>query len=293
MANKLRYTEKFFSVQGEGRYSGVPSIFLRMFGCNFRCKNFNRQGKDYLSADTKYNPEVKEIINNLKQYKTLDDLPLVKTGCDSYAAVYPDFKNFAHKQSVDDLMTEMVELLPNKKWGDCHLVITGGEPLLGWQRAYIDLLSHPKATGLKELTFETNGTQYLTNEFSDYLIFDWLSFNGRDRNSLTFSVSPKLSCSGESRENAINPEVILDYQSIGFTYLKFVVGTETDVNEALEVIDIYRKAGFRGPVYLMPTGGTIETYNLTKGNISALALKHGLRFSDRLHISLFGNKWGT
>ena len=37
---KLRYSEAFYSVQGEGKYVGVPSVFLRTFGCNFRCTNF-------------------------------------------------------------------------------------------------------------------------------------------------------------------------------------------------------------------------------------------------------------
>jgi organic radical activating enzyme len=37
---KLRYSEAFYSVQGEGKFVGVPSVFLRTFGCNFRCMNF-------------------------------------------------------------------------------------------------------------------------------------------------------------------------------------------------------------------------------------------------------------
>ena len=36
---KLRYSEAFYSVQGEGKFLGVPSVFLRTFGCNFRCMN--------------------------------------------------------------------------------------------------------------------------------------------------------------------------------------------------------------------------------------------------------------
>ena len=48
MENKekqLRYSEAFYSVQGEGKFVGVPSVFLRTFGCNFRCMNFGTDEK--------------------------------------------------------------------------------------------------------------------------------------------------------------------------------------------------------------------------------------------------------
>ena len=43
--DKLRYSEIFYSVQGEGRFVGVPSVFFRVFGCNFNCHGFG-QGRD-------------------------------------------------------------------------------------------------------------------------------------------------------------------------------------------------------------------------------------------------------
>ena len=42
---QLRYSEAFYSVQGEGKFVGVPSVFLRTFGCNFRCMNFGTDEK--------------------------------------------------------------------------------------------------------------------------------------------------------------------------------------------------------------------------------------------------------
>ena len=39
---KIRYSEIFKSVQGEGRFVGVPSVFFRTFGCNFHCHGFGQ-----------------------------------------------------------------------------------------------------------------------------------------------------------------------------------------------------------------------------------------------------------
>jgi organic radical activating enzyme len=183
-----------------------------------------------------------------------------------------------------------MDILPHKRWLDEHLVITGGEPLLGWQRAYPDLLSNSKMTSLKEITFETNGTQELSNEFKEYLN-KWKMH--REKNALTFSVSPKLSISGEKWEEAIRPEVIRQYESVGFVYLKFVVASEEDVAEAEKAVKEFRAGGFRGPVYLMPCGGVESLYNMNAKNVAIAAMNRGWRYSDRLQVPLFKNEWGT
>jgi 7-carboxy-7-deazaguanine synthase len=106
-------------------------------------------------------------------------------------------------------------------------------------------------------------------------------------------VSAKLSCSGESREDAIRPDVVMQYQEVGHTYLKFVISAEQDAEEALEVLEIYRREGFTGDVYLMPVGGVESVYSLNNRRVAELAMKHGLRYSDRLQVPLFKNEWGT
>jgi hypothetical protein len=145
---------------------------------------------------------------------------------------------------------------------------------------------------LKELTFETNGTQMLSEEFEEYLFQEWTRF-GRDYDKLTFSVSPKLSVSGETKEDALKPDVIAQYQKLGYTYLKFVIANESDLEEAEEWIQEYKKAGFNGPVYFMPVGGVEDVYKLNNKTVAELALKRGYRYSDRLQIPLFKNAWGT
>ncbi len=280
----IKVSELFYSIQGEGRYMGVPSVFLRTFGCNFECNGFGM-------AKGETSLERVAVAINAENYKDYKSLPLVSTGCDSYASWDPAFKHLSPVLTTDSIVSSIMDMLPGKRWQDEHLVITGGEPLLGWQRAYPELLTHEKMKPLKELTFETNGTQELTKEFRRWLHNDWHHDKGYF--SVTFSVSPKLSISGEKWEDAIKPDIIAQYDEYGFTYLKFVIATKEDAEEAEEAVSLYRKAGFNGPVYLMPCGGVESLYNLNARNVATEAMNRGWRYSDRLQVPLFKNEWGT
>lgn len=281
--SKIKIAELFYSIQGEGRYMGVPSVFLRTFGCNFKCAGFGMPRGELSN-------EAENI--DATQYTEYKSLPLVSTGCDSYASWDVRFKHLSPLLSTDAIADGIVDTLPYKEWRDEHLVITGGEPLLGWQRAYPDLLDHPKMQGLTELTFETNGTQKLSEDFKSYLKFDWLGNALRPR-EVTFSVSAKLPCSGEKWEDAICPEIVKEYEEVGTTYLKFVIANEQDFADAECAIGAYRAAGFRGHIYLMPVGGVESVYAMNNKNVALLAMEHGLRYSDRLQVPLFKNEWGT
>ena len=286
--SKIKVAELFYSIQGEGRYMGVPSVFLRTFGCNFTCDGFG------MPSGKKSN-ERNEVAANVKQFKTYKDLPLVSTGCDSYASWDPRFKHLSPVLTTDAIVDTVVDMLPHKKWEDEHLVITGGEPLLGWQRSYPDLLSHEKMLGLRELTFETNGTQELDTKFRHYLL-DWTlspKWGKRGYNALTFSVSAKLSVSGEKWEDAIKPEVVVSYEQVGYTYLKFVIASAQDAVEVQHAVKEYRGAGFKGPVYVMPVGGVESVYAMNNKNVAIMAMNNGWRYSDRLQVPLFKNEWGT
>ena len=236
--SNIKISELFYSIQGEGRYMGVPSVFLRTFGCNFKCAGFGMP-KGEVSK------EVEDIAARVHYYNDYKKLPLVSTGCDSYASWDPRFKHLSPVIATDSIVDSICDILPHGRWMDEHLVITGGEPLLGWQRAYPDLLSHEKMKSLKEITFETNGTQELSQDLTIFL-HQWKI--NREKNALTFSVSPKLSISGEKWGEAICPSIIRKYEDVGFVYLKFVVATEDDVLEAEKAVKEYRTAGFRGPV---------------------------------------------
>ena len=296
---KLRYSEAFYSVQGEGKFVGVPSVFLRTFGCNFRCMNFGtnekrdrwQQHKDGI----KHNAEVAELIAKdvHKTTKDFNDLPIIHTGCDTYASIYPEFKHFNKLAEVDEVVEHLLSLTPNGKWTqdngqDIHLIMTGGEPLLAWQKLYIDLFEHPRMQDLKNVTFETNTTQPLHDDFFNYL-------TDQDRFTVTWSCSPKLSVSGEPWETAILPDVAREYSLVDGSdlYLKFVVASQDDFDEVTRAVEAYRDAGVQCPVYLMPLGGRSEEYNLNVKDVAEACMERGWRFTPRLHISLFGNAWGT
>ena len=75
--------------------------------------------------------------------------------------------------------------------------------------------------------------------------------------------------------------------------MKFVIENEQDAEEALDAVKEYRLAGFDGPVYFMPVGGDEGTYRLNNRAVADLAMRNGLRYSDRLQVPLFKNEWGT
>jgi organic radical activating enzyme len=196
-------------------------------------------------------------------------------------------------KTVDEVVEHLLSLTPNGKWvqdngQDVHLIFTGGEPLLGWQKFYIELLKHPKMADLKNVTFETNTTQKLQPAFAEYL-------NNQKQFEITWSCSPKLSVSGESWSTAIQPAIANSYASISNSnlYFKFVVADRQDIEEAGKANEEYRNAGLDAPVYLMPLGGRSEEYNLNVKDVADICMERGWRFTPRLHISLFGNAWGT
>ena len=301
--NKLRYSEMFYSLQGEGRYVGVPSLFLRLFGCNFECAGF---GQDRDKSNWLYDDMMPHNQNH-PDVKTLADLPVPHVGCDSS---FSWGKKWAHLAEYDDIDT-LVKKMDVKWTGDkeyhrsptafalspctlqndsVHLVITGGEPLLkGFQPALRELITHPEVH-TRFVTFETNGTQIFTPDNSH----EYIRRYGVNKNSgVTWSVSPKLSNSGEKWEEAIRPEALASYNAwpYSYLYLKFVVRDEEDMKEVHEAVREYDHARINiDAIYIMPETGV---FSKSDTEIAQLALKYGYKYSPRLQINLFGNEWGT
>jgi len=308
--NKLRYSEMFYSLQGEGRYVGVPSVFLRLFGCNFECRGFG-QDRD----KSKWLPEAQMPHNtDYPDVKSIVDLPVPQLGCDSSFSWGKKWGHLAKHEDIDTIVKKMNETVnwygqKERMEGDIsaalkqddavHLVITGGEPLLkGFQQGVFELMAHPDLL-TRYVTIETNGTQIFSpyDYFAghNYMFPDHHRKFGVNKNAgITWSVSPKLSNSGESWSEAIRPEALASYNAwpYSYLYLKFVIRDEYDLVEVEQAISEYDKAGVNiCAVYLMPEGAV--DHQMEELKIAKIALKHGYKYSPRLHLNLFGNEWGT
>ena len=67
---KFRVTEVFYSVQGEGQFVGVPSVFLRVFGCNFKCEGFGMPVGEPSKERLNINPnDYYKFLKNNKLFK--------------------------------------------------------------------------------------------------------------------------------------------------------------------------------------------------------------------------------
>ena len=66
-----------------------------------------------------------------------------------------------------------------------------------------------------------------------------------------------------------------------------------DAEDAFRAAEEFKKAGFKGHVYLMPVGGVESVYQLNNKAVALMAMKKGWRYSDRLQVPLFKNEWGT
>jgi 7-carboxy-7-deazaguanine synthase len=295
---KIKVSESFYSIQGEGVYTGAPSIFLRTFGCNLTCESFGMPAGE--KSTQRFDIRIEDILQS-GTAKSIHDLPLVSTGCDSYASWDVRFKDLSPIKTTDQVADELTALLPSPGWGSVHLIITGGEPLLGWQRAYVELFEHEKLNTLRNITFETNGTQKLHDDIREYIVSDAIKISdssystpGIEPKRFNFSVSPKLSASGEDPAIAIQPDIVASYSGIADVNLKFVCNTEEHIIEALDVVSQYEAAGLKHHnIWIMPEGGMTTRYNENAKPMAELCMKYKLNYSPRLHVDLFGNNHGT
>ena len=294
---KYYYSEIFHSIQGEGHYTGTPTAWIRFFLCNLQCNGFGQ--KDPTDPNTYELPFQDFDVDSVKK---VEDLPVWEKGCDSSYTWAKKFKKLMGYETPTVLAEKIVDILktdtnqnglflhPNSRQHQ-HLCFTGGEPLMvtgqaasmGIYRSLEDRANLPSS-----MTFETNGTQKLTEPFKQ-----WIKDIPEE---IFFSVSPKLfTVSGEKTEKAIKPDNVKEYAECSNRgQLKFVVGASRREWEELEnTVRKFRDVGIDWPVWIMPTGAREEEQTTTAGQVAEEAFKRGYNVSARVHVYLFGNAIGT
>jgi len=248
-------TEEFFSIQGEGKYAGVPSYFLRTGGCNLNCPGF---GASY------------EVDGE------------VRYGCDTYFAVDSAYAKSWTK--VDDSKT-LIDKLKNEFSTigyKPHMVITGGEPLMYHSdKVFYAVIQWLVSEGI-EITFETNGT--IEIDFEKYPAY----------RSCIFALSLKLANSGEPEEKRVIPQAlrsIRDHAKEAF--LKFTIDAYLVKTTAEDEIKSIREILPKLPVYCMPVGESRDTIWKNDKAVFEFCMKHNFKYSDRLHIRVFDTTQGV
>ena len=296
---KYYYSEIFYSIQGEGHYTGVPSAWIRFFMCNLQCNGFGQRNPT--------NPQTYELPFldfDVSTVQKVEDLPVWDKGCDSSYTWAKKYKHLMGHETPKDLATKIIDILKNEhnpegffkhplSGQEQHLCITGGEPLLrANQKATMGIYSELQRRDNipRHITFESNGTQKLQEEF-----IDW-GHQIKEQTEIFFSVSPKLfTVSGEKTEKAIKPENVAEYQECSSRgQLKFVVGSaDREWDEMENTVQKFRDAGVNWPVWIMPTGAREEEQTATAGKVAEKAFKKGYNVAARVHVYLFGNAIGT
>jgi len=191
--------EYFYSFQGEGRYAGTPSLFLRLGGCNLGCKGFGVK-----------TPSAKDSV-------------IMIVGCDSIKAVHNE--HFAHLwEKVDDVISLLkgdIERLDFKP----DIVITGGEPLLHYENPILLKALHYFVMQGHRITFESNATIMI--DFEKYPIYK----------EVTFAMSVKLANSGEEKKKRYNPAAIAAIAKHTKTsFFKFVLSKDALCEDEIKEI---------------------------------------------------------
>lgn len=293
---RYKISEIFYSPQGEGRYTGQLTAWVRTFSCNLQCDGFGQ--KDPTDPSTFILPYKDFDVSTVSR---IEDLPVFDYGCDSSYSWSAKFKNLCPSMTSAEIAGNLLNQLPGKSfWQNqannyIHLAFTGGEPLMPkGQKMIVDVIETLKRNGEfpERVTVETNGTQVIGEEL-DFLVENYYS----GLYEFFASVSPKLfHVSGEPADRAMNIDAI---KSIGRTFrtgqLKFVVSNDDKAWKEMEqVIKLYRTHGVHYPVYVMPVGATAEQQGTDHiKQIAYRALDNGYNIAARVHTYLFGNVIGS
>jgi len=301
---RIRYSEIFFSFQGEAELAGTPSVWLRFFGCNLNCNGFGQ--KDPTDPST-YELPFQDFDSH--SVKDVNELPVWTTGCDSSYSWSIKYKHLANDNSVEEICDKLVDanrsehnpdglFVHPQTDQDIMLCFTGGEPMLQ-QGAMIAIIKELKNRNNmpRIVTVETNATKNISDELRDFLKGRYFDMGG-DR--WHFAMSPKLfTVSGE--KDVVNPDIIHDYSMVSHkvtSVLKFVCnGTKEnwlELDNHLNNIKLKFDPFYIKPqIWVMPVGATKDAQESPEiANIAIEAMNRGYNVATRNHCYVFGNVIG-
>ncbi len=247
--------EHFYSIQGEGRYVGTPSLFFRFGGCNMKCEGFGCEestssGEKVIGCDTIYAVNREHFLQNWIPITSAQELLNVINFYDLPFAV--------------------------------DVVLTGGEPLIyANEPIFVEFLENLHERGHK-ITFETNGS--LDVNFQRYEIYK----------KCIFALSVKLSNSNEPFHKRVKGEVISNIAlNAKEAFFKFSIDADS-INAALEdeILEI-TSYSIESDIYCMPLGGNKEEVEANTEPLIEFCKAKGYKFSDRLHIRIWNQNRGV
>lgn len=236
------------TIQGEGPRLR-PAIFIRTGLCNFTCAGF---GCERPSPDG-------ETIK----------------GCDTIHAVSKKFKStwkeFSNFMEIVEAVRPLIHPNPDIKQ---DIIITGGEPTLHWDnKVFQELIEYFISRG-HHVTIESNGSRNI-------------EFTRNYQKEILFSLSVKLSNSGEPEKKRINLPALQNILQNAKAYFKFVVDPDTWDRQEREIFGILNKIPYWVDVYLMPLGETRKKQMDNTQFVFKKCAELGFSFSPRIHILAF------
>lgn len=170
-----------------------------------------------------------------------------------------------------DVAARIAALAPDR------VVVTGGEPLLQGAALARMLEQLGASRPGQHVEIETNGTV--------------APHPALDARVSQYNVSPKLSHSGNPAKLALIPERLAAWVADPRAFFKFVVARDEDVAEVLVLQQTYAIPGNR--LFLMPEGRSSDVLRARSIWVGETCARNGWRFTDRLHIHLWGDTRGT
>lgn len=196
------------------------------------------------------------------------------TWCDTLG-VWPNGNEYSFEEIFE--LFESVDLIEKFKNGQ-HLILTGGSPLKQQDQLirfifYFELKYKFKPYIEIEnegVLIPTPSIMLITNQWNN---------------------SPKLTNSGMKERVRYKPEVIKQLSKFDNSWFKFVVETDKDWDE---INEYFLKPGLinKSQIILMPQGQTQEELNISRPIAADMAIKYGVRFSDRLHVTIWNKRTG-